>query len=46
MVAQNTPLVIWEHEVAGSNPVAPTRDFNELRDYRFGSSFPVDLTLT
>jgi hypothetical protein len=24
MIAQNPPFVIWEHEVAGSNPVAPT----------------------
>ena len=30
MIAQNPPLVIWEHEVAGSNPVAPTNHFKEL----------------
>ena len=30
-IAQNPPFVIWEHEVAGSNPVAPTKDFKELR---------------
>jgi hypothetical protein len=33
MITQSTPVVIWEHEVAGSNPVAPTSDFKELRRY-------------
>ena len=31
MVAQNPSWGIWEHEVAGSNPVAPTKDYEELR---------------
>ena len=26
MIAQNPSFEIWEHEVAGSNPVAPTSD--------------------
>jgi hypothetical protein len=38
--------VIWEHEVAGSNPVAPTNHFKGLRGWRFSSSGPVGLTLT
>ena len=28
MIAQNPSFGIWEHEVAGSNPVAPTNDFD------------------
>ena len=30
MIAQNPSFEIWEHEVAGSNPVAPTSDFDFL----------------
>ena len=31
MIAQNPSFEIWEHEVAGSNPVAPTSYFKGLR---------------
>jgi hypothetical protein len=28
VIAQNPTFEIWEHEVAGSNPVAPTKDYD------------------
>jgi hypothetical protein len=42
VIAQNPSLGIWEHEVAGSNPVAPTSDYKELRVRRFSSRPLVD----